>query len=350
MFDDFDLLDYEEEDDISFGSIAELTTVWTDVKGYYASIHSLGFRNFLLKPEILQAIADCGFEHPSEVQHECLPQAILGMSDMGKTGVFIISTLQQLEPDQNVPCVLVLCHIRELIFRVSIEYERFSKYIPNLKVQVLFGGLPFQSDVEILKARKPHILVGTPGRILALMRNKKLNLQYLKHLILDEYDQMLNQKEVYGNIREIFNSTPHTKQVLMFSATISNEVRLICKKFMQNSMEVFVDDEAKLTLHGLQQHCVELMENEKNRKLFDLLDVLEFNQVVIFVKSVQRCKTLVGLLNGQHFPAIGIHRDMAQLERLKRYQQFKDFEKRVLVATNLFGRGLDIARVKSYSL
>lgn len=92
-------------------------------------------------------------------------------------------------------------------------------------------------------------------------------------------------------------------------------------------MEVYVDDETKLTLHGLQQHYVKLKENEKNKKLFELLDVLEFNQVVIFVKSVQRCEALANLLTDQNFPAIAIHRGMAQDERLAKYQQFKDFHK-----------------------
>ena len=92
-------------------------------------------------------------------------------------------------------------------------------------------------------------------------------------------------------------------------------------------MEVYVDDDAKLTLHGLQQHYVKLKDAEKNRKLFELLDVLEFNQVVIFVKSVQRCMALAQLLIEQNFPAIAIHRGMAQEERLSRYQQFKDFQK-----------------------
>jgi len=110
-------------------------------------------------------------------------------------------------------------------------------------------------------------------------------------------------------------------------------------------MEVYIDNEAKLTLHGLQQHYVKIQEKEKNRKLFELLDALEFNQVVIFVKSVQRCMALSQLLVDQNFPAIAIHRAMTQEERLSRYQQFKDFQKRILIATNLFGRGMDIERV-----
>merc|ERR1711973_1071424 len=161
----------------------------------------------------------------------------------------------------------------------------------------------------------------------------------------DECDKMLAELDMRRDVQEIFRTTPHEKQVMMFSATLSKDVRPVCKKFMQDPMEVYIDDEAKLTLHGLQQHYVKLKDSEKNRKLFELLDVLEFNQVVIFVKSVQRCIALSQLLVEQNFPTISIHRGMNQEERLSRYQQFKDFQKRILVATNLFGRGMDIERV-----
>nr|XP_055118934.1 spliceosome RNA helicase DDX39B isoform X2 [Symphalangus syndactylus] len=213
------------------------------------------------------------------------------------------------------------------------------------KVAVFFGGLSIKKDEEVLKKNCPHIVVGTPGRILALARNKSLNLKHIKHFILDECDKMLEQLDMRRDVQEIFRMTPHEKQVMMFSATLSKEIRPVCRKFMQDPMEIFVDDETKLTLHGLQQYYVKLKDNEKNRKLFDLLDVLEFNQVVIFVKSVQRCIALAQLLVEQNFPAIAIHRGMPQEERLSRYQQFKDFQRRILVATNLFGRGMDIERV-----
>lgn len=110
-------------------------------------------------------------------------------------------------------------------------------------------------------------------------------------------------------------------------------------------MEIYVDDDSKLTLHGLQQHFVKLQENEKNRKLTDLLDALEFNQVVIFVKSVARANELNKLLAECNFPSICIHSGMAQEERIARYKTFKDFNKRIMVATDIFGRGIDIERV-----
>jgi superfamily II DNA/RNA helicase len=361
---DTELLDYEEEEQTGEGvdgaaangtngaAPAAAAAKKDAVKGTYVSIHSSGFRDFLLKPEILRAIVDCGFEHPSEVQHECIPQAVLGMdilcqakSGMGKTAVFVLATLQQIEPQDGQVSVIVMCHTRELAFQISKEYERFSKYMSGIKVGVFFGGLAITKDEQVLKSNCPHIVVGTPGRILALVRSKKLDLKNIKHFILDECDKMLEQLDMRRDVQEIFRATPHEKQVMMFSATLSKEIRPVCKKFMQDPMEVYVDDEAKLTLHGLQQHYVKLKDAEKNRKLFELLDVLEFNQVVIFVKSVQRCVALAQLLIEQNFPAIAIHRGMTQEERLSRYQQFKDFQKRILVATNLFGRGMDIERV-----
>eukprot|EP00914_Ancora_sagittata_P018161 GHVO01035828.1.p1 GENE.GHVO01035828.1~~GHVO01035828.1.p1 ORF type:complete len:428 (+),score=92.23 GHVO01035828.1:70-1353(+) len=349
-----ELLDYEEQDEQeeTVAAAAGDVAAKKEVKGTYVSIHSSGFRDFLLKPELLRAIVDCGFEHPSEVQHECIPQAILGMdvvcqakSGMGKTAVFVLATLQQIEPVENQVSVLVLCHTRELAFQISKEYERFSKYMSGIKIAVFFGGMNIKKDETVLKNNCPNIVVGTPGRILALIRNKHLNLKNIKHFVLDECDKMLEALDMRRDVQEIFRMTPHEKQVMMFSATLSEDIRPVCKKFMQDPMEVYVDDDSKLTLHGLQQHYIKLKDNEKNRRLFELLDALEFNQVIIFVKSVQRCMALAQLLVEQNFPAIAIHRALTQEERLAKYQQFKDFQKRILVATNLFGRGMDIERV-----
>jgi len=324
-----------------------------EVKGSYVSMHSSGFRDFLLKPELLKAISDCGFEHPSEVQHECIPQAILGMdvicqakSGMGKTAVFVLSTLQQITPVDGEVSVLVVCHARELAFQISREFERFSKYLqPPVKVQHFFGGTAIDADQKKLASSPPHIVVGTPGRLLALVKSGHLKLGKVKHFVIDECDQVLEKLDMRADVQSIFVATPREKQVLMFSATLPKDIRPVIKKFMHSPMEVYVDDETKLTLHGLKQHYVNLLDKEKNRKLFNLLDVLDFNQVVIFVKSVARCEALNHLLSENGFPSIAIHSGMKQDERIKKYNEFKDFQKRILVATNLFGRGIDIERV-----
>jgi len=148
-----------------------------------------------------------------------------------------------------------------------------------------------------------------------------------------------------ADVQSIFKATPIKKQVMMFSATLPKEIREVCRKFMSQPFEVLVDDENKLTLEGLQQYYTTIKENEKNKKLNEVLDLLQFNQVIIFVKSIVRCRELNKLLNECNFPSIAIHGDLEQEERLKRYQLFKDFKKRIMVATDIFGRGIDIERV-----
>jgi len=321
-------------------------------KGSYAAIHASGFRDFLLKPELLRAIVDCGFEHPSEVQHECIPQAILGTdvlcqakSGMGKTAVFVLACLQQIDASEKAVKTLVICHTRELAYQIKHEFDRFAKYFQDVKTGVVYGGTPITKDKEMFKDACPHVLIGTPGRILALLRDKDLKLDKISQFVLDECDKCLDKLDMRKDIQQIFMETPKKKQVMMFSATMTAEIRALCKKFMQDPHEIRVDEESKLTLHGLLQYYVKLSEKEKNRKLNDLLDALEFNQVVIFVKSVQRAVALDKLLVECNFPSIAIHSGLNQEERINRYKQFKEFQKRILVSTDLFGRGIDIERV-----
>ena len=258
---------------------------YMQVKKGYVGIHSSGFKDFLLKPELLRAIQDCGFEHPSEgktnlcfeplvacarsllffilisqfylksipssfvgfppfaVQHECIPQAILGMdvicqakSGMGKTAVFVISSLQQLEPVDGQVSVVILCHTRELAFQICHEYERFTTYMKNVRVGNFFGGLPIKQQREMCKdpAKCPHIVVGTPGRVKALAEEKAMDLSHVRHFVVDECDKCLESIDMRADVQAIFKKTPHDKQVMMFSATLSSDVRPVVKKFMRD--------------------------------------------------------------------------------------------------------------------
>ncbi|KAA3468202.1 DEAD-box ATP-dependent RNA helicase 56 [Gossypium australe] len=249
-----ELLDYEEEEEKAPDSVTAKVNGDAGKKGY-VGIHSSGFRDFLLKPELLRSI-DLGgyillttdsfetiFFGSSSVQHECIPQAILGMdvicqakSGMGKTAVFVLSTLQQIEPTPGQVVALVLCHTRELAYQICHEFERFSTYLPDIKVAVFYGGVNIKVHKDLLKNECPHVVVGTPGRILALTRDKDLSLKNVRHFILDECDKMLESLDMRRDVQEIFKMTPHDKQVMMFSATLSKEIRPVCKKFMQDVM------------------------------------------------------------------------------------------------------------------
>merc|ERR1712190_646323 len=348
-----ELPDFDEEEQGASKETKEEPKDGDDAKkGSYAAIHASGFRDFLLKPELLRAIADCGFEHPSEVQHECIPQAILGTdvlcqakSGMGKTAVFVLACLQQIDATEKSVKVMVVCHTRELAYQIKHEFDRFSKYFKDVKTGVVYGGTPIDKDKEMLKDNCPHVLIGTPGRVLGLTREKDLKLDKVSQFVLDECDKCLDKLDMRKDVQQIFVETPKKKQVMMFSATMTSESRGLCKKFMQDPHEIRVDEESKLTLHGLLQYYVTLEEKVKNRKLNDLLDALEFNQVVIFVKSVQRAIALDKLLVECNFPSIAIHSGLNQEDRIARYKQFKDFQKRIMVSTDLFGRGIDIERV-----
>uniref|UniRef100_A0A7S4TBK6 RNA helicase n=1 Tax=Alexandrium monilatum TaxID=311494 RepID=A0A7S4TBK6_9DINO len=339
-----------------------------------AAIRSSGFRDFLLKSELMQAIVECGFEHPSEVQHACIPQAILGTdvlcqakSGMGKTAVFVLACLQLVDVSMDEVRVLVLCHVRELAYQIEHEFKRFGKHFAKLRIAAFYGGSPMEKDKETLKSSCPHILVGTPGRILWLTKKgtrkddeePPLKLGHISHFVVDECDKCLDNLDLRRDVQQVFIQTPKKKQVMMFSATVSPETRTICKKFMQSPHEITVESEAKLTLHGLLQYYVRLEEKQKNKKLIDLLDLLEFNQVVIFVKSVMRARALDNLLQECNFPSMTLHPLPPQFKdkarpgdiikpddgRIERLKQFKNFQKRILVSTDMFGRGMDVERV-----
>jgi len=319
----------------------------------HLTVHASGFKDFLLKPEIMRAIGDCGFEHPSEVQHQCIPQAVLGTdvlcqakSGMGKTAVFVLSVLQQIDAkDNDKTLCLVLVHTRELAFQIREEFDRFKKYMPEVRTKVIYGGVPVAQDRKEIRATVPHILIGTPGRTLQLAQEGVLKLDHVKHFVLDECDKMLEALDMRRDVQAIFKLTPHAKQVMMFSATLAPDIRGVCKRFMHNPKEIFINDGSKLTLHGLQQYYIHLEEKEKNRKLVDLLDALEFNQVIIFVSSTSRATMLNKLLNEENFPSITTYGSLNQDQRIDKYKQFKKFNARIMVTTNLLGRGVDFERV-----
>lgn len=216
--------------------------------------------------------------------------------------------------------------------------------MPEVQTLAFYGGIPVQQHKDILKSRTPHIVVGTPGRVKQLVEEKDLDVSSLKRFILDECDSLLDNEDMRQDVQAIFQKTPHAKQVMMFSATMSDDMKKIARKFTNNPIEVYVDG-AKLTLHGLLQYYVKLDESKKNSKLTTLLDELDFNQVVIFVKSVPRCKALDKLLTECNFPSIAMYSSLDQQERIKRYTDFKEYRKRILVSTDIFGRGVDFERV-----
>eukprot|EP00349_Pseudokeronopsis_sp_Brazil_P012478 CAMPEP_0202978068 /NCGR_PEP_ID=MMETSP1396-20130829/84619_1 /ASSEMBLY_ACC=CAM_ASM_000872 /TAXON_ID= /ORGANISM="Pseudokeronopsis sp., Strain Brazil" /LENGTH=397 /DNA_ID=CAMNT_0049716933 /DNA_START=130 /DNA_END=1326 /DNA_ORIENTATION=- len=366
--------------------------------GHYAAIQSGGVLGVLV--EALAAAGDRGLRirAPVEIQSECIPHAMIGVdvlsqaksawakqpsssspsstnypttriphamigvdvlsqakSGMGKTAVFVLTILHQL-PDNPKPLqAMVLCHTRELAYQIKKEFDRFTKYLNEIRTEVIFGGAPIGDQIKKLNGlQPPHIIVGTPGRVLQLVKRKEMDLSNVSIFVLDECDKMLEEVDMeavgeaegdgsveceyicVGRVRQDAGGGGHARgrladlqahappeEVMMFSATMSPDVKNICRKFMKNQFEIFIDNEGKLTLHGLKQFYVKLDDKQKISKLTDLLDSLMFNQVIVFVKSVQYAIKLDEILRKESFPSISIHRDLPQEERLKRYDQFK---------------------------
>merc|ERR1712141_932378 len=146
-----------------------------------------------------------------------------------------------------------------------IIFFSHSKYLKDVSVKVFFGGMGVRQHRKLLEENTPHVVIGTPGRTLQLVKEKSMKLDKLKRFVLDECDQMLETLDMRRDVQQIFKQTPHEKQVMMFSATMAKEIRPVARKFTQNPTEIYVDDESKLTLHGLQQYYIKLTEQQKNK-------------------------------------------------------------------------------------
>jgi len=343
-----------DEDLPQYDSDSDKEEEATSAKGQQTAGHiattAASFRDFLLKPEILRAINDCAFEHPSKVQEEAIPDGLAGndivaqaKSGMGKTAVFVVVTLERITAEDGLQCVVIV-HTRELAYQVAKEFERFKAYLEGITVHSVYGGVALPAQEKQLKDDPPHIIVACPGRLKVLIQKKAVNMNNLKIFVIDEVDKVLEKPDMRQDVQEIFYKTPKAKQTMVFSATLPPEIRGTVMKFVRNPKEIFIDMD-KLTLHGLSQFYIKLEENQKTRKLTDLMDILEFNQVVIFVRDKKRCHSLNKILQESKFPSIELHSDMSAEDRISTYNKFKKFEARIMVTTDLGARGLDIERV-----
>jgi len=209
------------------------------------------------------------------LNHDVLCQAVSGM---GKTAVFVLSILQTMPEDPKTCSAMILCHTRELAYQIKNEILRFTKYMKHLRTEVIYGGESKDNHIKLFKGlNAPHIVVGTPGRILDLSRGGHIPMTNMKTFVLDECDKLLDQINMRRDVQDIFKETPANKQVMMFTATLQNDIKETCRRFMRNPTEVLIENESKLTLHGLKQYYLELKANEKIKKLMDLIDVLDFN-------------------------------------------------------------------------
>lgn len=193
--------------------------------------------------------------------------------------------------------------------------------------------------------KKPHILVATPGRMHRMLKMNKIPMSGVEFFVLDECDRLLENINFRNDVQSIFVKSNINKQTMMFSATMSDPVKETCRKFLRNKIECIIDNDSNLTLHGLQQYYVNLTDRERNKKVFELVKELGFNQLVIFIKNISRAKELEKILNNSKYNCLTIHGGLPQNQRLERYKEFKENKKNLLIATDVFARGIDMGKV-----
>lgn len=279
------------------------------------------------------------------IQAQSLPAVLKGKdllaqakTGSGKTAAFALGILHKLEIQRYQTQALVLCPTRELAEQVSTEIRRLARAIPNTKILTLCGGKPMAPQLASLE-HAPHIVVGTPGRILKHLEKETLTLKSINTLVLDEADRMLDMG-FYDDILRVIKKTPQNRQTLLFSATYPEEIKEISQAIQHEPVDVRVE-----SLHNnnkIKQLFYEIEKGERTKALITLLLHYQPGSSLIFCNRKQQCQELTDALWQQGFHALALHGDLDQKERDQVLVQFSNKSSSVLIATDVAARGLDI--------
>lgn len=307
------------------------------------------FDKMELKESLLRGIYSYGFERPSLIQSKAIPLVSQGkdiiaqsQSGTGKTGAFTIGTIQRIDEKVNGCQAIIIAHTRELAQQISEVCKQLSSY-SKIKTVLCIGGHDIkQTKIELLDA--PVIVVGTPGRIIDLIKRKYLSTRLLRLLVIDEADEMLSFS-FQEQVKEIINYIPLEAQICLFSATMPKEMLNISKNFMRNAEEILIDCE-KLTLDGIRQFYVNVDSDRWKFDTFcDLFDIISVSQTIVYVNTIKRAEELKIQLEEKHFTVSIIHSYMTPNERLDIMKEFRGGKTRILISTDLLSRGIDIQQI-----
>jgi ATP-dependent RNA helicase UAP56/SUB2 len=193
----------------------------------------------LLCEALNKSLASNGFEHPSEVQQQCLQHSLAGVdilcqakAGMGKTAVFVLTILNRIKTDDKECSALIIAHTRELAIQICDEFKRFSGNLEGINTVAVYGGASAEAQQDQINEKKPKIIVGTPGRVVQFIKKGIIKSSNASIFVLDECDKMLKELDMRKDVQFIFKSTPHKKQVIFCSATLPDDIRELCRKFM----------------------------------------------------------------------------------------------------------------------
>ena len=264
-------------------------------------------------------------------------------SGTGKTGAFTIGTLQLIDETLDETQALIIAPTHELADQTAKVIKQLGHYL-KIRSLLLVGGTSVDKNKTDLNEIKPHVVVGTPGRIHDMIRRRYLKVDKMKLLVIDEADEMLSsgfKDQMYNIFQHLHNDI----QVALFSATYSQELEELSKSFMQNPTQIRVKAE-ELTLQGIAQYYINLMDDvQKYETIKDIFESLTISQAIIYCNSTHRVDDLCEAMKTDNFPVEKIHGKMTEQERKDNYAKFKDGSCRVLITSDLFARGIDVQQV-----
>jgi ATP-dependent RNA helicase DbpA len=303
------------------------------------------FLDLGIKPALLEAIAEQGYEQPSEIQAKAIPIILKG-SDLvgqaetgsGKTAAYAIPLLELIQADHEQVQALILVPTRELVLQVRAEFKKFSRFIPNLKISVAYGGHDFREEKKSF-VHPPKILIATPGRLIDHLNRKTLSLKELRHFVIDEADKLL-ELGFEDQLWDIWHRIPPLHQALLFSATLPESVVNLIRRGLKRPEYLRTQDQA--TPAQIEQLAIRMGDNEKAVYLSKLLRKINTQSAIIFCNTRERTSEIGQFLQKKGFILEILHGAMDQQDRDKAMMRFRNGSAPLLVATDIAARGIDI--------
>lgn len=306
---------------------------------------TMNFKDLKLSEAIVKALEDKGYETPTTIQMEAIPQ-LLDKKDVlaksqtgsGKTAAFGLPVLDMIDSNSKKTQALILCPTRELSLQVKDELESFAKYKDGINIVCVYGGEPIDRQLKQLK-KGAQIIVATPGRLMDHLRRKSIKLNDCHYVVLDEADEMLNMGFI-EDIETIFEYLPEQKQIALFSATMPKAIQALSEKFLTEPEIINVS--TKLTVSKIRQMYYVVPNPKKEILTLQLLQLYNSKSTMIFCNTKKRVDELTAYLNKAGYPSLGLHGDMKQEMRTMVMDRFKRGQVSVLIATDVAARGIDV--------
>ena len=306
------------------------------------------FENLIIGPEVVEHLNHIGYTEMTTIQAESLPHILEGKDVLaksktgsGKTAAFGLGVLKNIHLEDMFPQALILCPTRELAEQVTTEIRKLGRYLQNLKILSVCGGTSEEHQVKSL-SYGVHIVVGTPGRVMRLIKNKSLQVNEVSTFVLDEADRMLDMG-FFDDIDWIESQTLERKQTLLFSATYTDEIIDLSKDFQHEAVEVSVDETHEDEV--IKEYFFSAIKGQQQEALVQLFKHFQPQSSLIFCKTKIQCEEIAKVLNKAGIKSLAIHGDLDQNKRTNVLTQFENNSCLTLVATDVAARGLDITNL-----